>query len=323
MSNTRYMRKSVLLAGTEATYGTAVVVGATDMIVASNVEMTMNPSNKNRDVIYPWLGASEELVGDDYMTISFECELAPSGAAGTAPQWGKLLKGCGMSETVVATTSVEYKPISDTFSSLTLKFNIDGAFFQCTGSRGTFELTMGVGDIPKIKFTFTGLYDGTQGTYSLNPTSTLWKTPEIVTNRNTTGIKLACTYAAGVLTAGTAYDSRGLNSLNIGNSVAYQNMIGTGSEQVVISDRSSTGSVVMNLSAADELLFRTAIRANTTTSMGMEHGSAAGKKVVIYAPSVQRINPKVVNQDGMAMLGMDLRILPTSAGNDEFVIFCK
>ena len=64
----------------------------------------------------------------------------------------------------------------------------------------------------------------------------------------------------------------------------------------------------------------TAINANTPTSLGFTHGTQAGHKVLVFAPSVQRINPKVEDFNGTALLAMDLRLVPTSAGNDEICI---
>ncbi|MCK7495178.1 MAG: hypothetical protein MZW92_31855 [Comamonadaceae bacterium] len=44
------------------------------------------------------------------MQLTFDVEIKGSGAAGTAPELGVLLKGCGFGETVVAVTSVTYAP---------------------------------------------------------------------------------------------------------------------------------------------------------------------------------------------------------------------
>jgi hypothetical protein len=57
-------------------------------------------------------------------------------------------------------------------------------------------------------------------------------------------------------------------------------------------------------------------------SASLEHGTAAGKKALIWMPKMQLTNPTVVDVDGVAMTQFDMRIIP-SAGNDELLIICK
>lgn len=314
----RFMRNTAILAKSETTYGVdAVPVGATDALLISSASVDINPTNVSRDILRPFMGAAEQLVGTRSVQIAFDVEVSGSGAAGTAPAWGKLLLASGMSEVVTAANRVDYTPVSTAFGSLTIYYHLDGVLYKALGCRGTFELGMGIGDIPKFKFTFTGI-DGGVAT-ATNPTAVLtaWKAPLVITDPNTGDVKLGGTYAAGAITGGTGYPSRGL-SLNLANSVAYQPMLG--GESVLISNREATGSLTLDLLAAQEVSMRTDINANTLSSLSLEHGTAAGAKIIIFAPAVQRLSPKNMEQDGMAMLGMDLRLLPTATGNDELRI---
>ena len=56
-------------------------------------------------------------------------------------QYGKALKACGLAETVVANTSVTYDPVSASFSSVTIHYNIDGVRHKMTGCRGNVALS--------------------------------------------------------------------------------------------------------------------------------------------------------------------------------------
>jgi hypothetical protein len=146
--------------------------------------------------------------------------------------------------------------------------------------------------------------------------------PQVITNANTGDIKFGSAYSSGNITGGEPYASRGLN-FAIGNGVSYQSMLGSAeSDRVLITSRESTGSVTLDLDAATEELFRSDMRSNVTTSMSFEFGTVAGSKIAIFAPSVQRLNPKIEDQDGVAMTSMDLRFLPVN-GNDELRIICK
>lgn len=310
----RFTRNTAILAKVETTYGTdAVPTGAANALLISNASVQINSNNVARDIVRPYMGASEQLVGTRSVAMSFEVELAGSGAAGTAPAWGPLVRACGMSETVTASTRVDYTPVSAAFESLTIYYSVDGVLYKALGCRGTFELMANIGERPMLKFAFTGLDGG--ATAAANPTVTLtgWKTPLVVTDTNSGDVKLGGTYSAGVISGGTAYPSRGL-ALNIGASVVYQPLLG--GESVLISNRDATGNVTLDLTAAQEVTLRTSINANTLSSVSIEHGLTTGFKVLAFAPAAQLINPQIVDQDGVSMLSMGLRLTPAS-GNDE------
>ena len=149
-------------------------------------------------------------------------------------------------------------------------------------------------------------------------TLTGFKTPAVITDANTGDVTLGCTYTAATptLTGGTGYPSQGLE-LDIGNAVNYTPLLG--GETVDISQRSVTGSLALDLTAAQEVTFMTTVKANTTQAMGLMHGTSAGYKAMIFMPAVQIINPKKVDVNGKLMIGFDFRAVPSS-GNDELKI---
>lgn len=314
----RYIRKTVILAKLESTYGLAPTFSGADALLVSNVQLGYVSNNRNRDVIRPYLGASEELVGDDHMTLAFECEMAPSGVAGTASQWGLLLRACGMAEVVTASTRVEYTPVSEGFESLSFWYYLDGVRYRVTGARGNVELTANIGEAPRLRFSFTCRYDGAITEAKITPNYSGWTLPQVVTNYNTGDFNLGGTYSAGAVTLGGPYASRGF-TFNLGNGVVYQPMLGV--DRVLITDRQATGQVTLDLDQADEISFRAAVRENITRPISFLHGVGAGSKLIIHAPKVQFTNPTITDVDGVAMTQFDLRLLP-AMGNDEFRIVC-
>lgn len=73
--------------------------------------LTINPlkaNNVSRDLVRPFFGGSEQLVGTATVEVSFDVELAASGTAGTTPAWGPLLLGCAFAEAVTAGSRVDY-----------------------------------------------------------------------------------------------------------------------------------------------------------------------------------------------------------------------
>lgn len=315
----RYIRNTAVLAKIEATYGTDPTPSAgSNAILVSNVSITPLVSNNvSRDLIRGYMGGSEQLVGLSYVEAQFDVELQNGGTAGTAPAWGPLIRACGYAESLLTTPSrVEYVPISVTFESVTIWYYVDGVLHKLLGCRGTFEVKAGVGERPVLSFRFIGLDGGVSASAASALTLTGFKTPLVVTDTNTADLLLGCTYSAGVLSAGTAYPSRGLN-LTAGNDVAYSPTVG--GESVEITNRDVTGKLTLELTAAQQVTFMTTVKAVTLQSLGLTHGTTTSYKVMIYAPLVQLLNPKYAEVNGRAMTEFDLRLTPSS-GNDELKI---
>lgn len=316
----RLIRKTAILAKIEATYNTdPVPTGAANAILISNASFDLTYNNVSRDLIRAYLGGSEQLVGTRFVDIKFEVEIANSGTAGTAPAWGPLLRACGFAEASLTTpTRIEYTPISATFASITIYYHLDGVLRKATGCMGTAEMSMGEGERPLWKFSFSGIDAGRTATADPTVTLTAWKTPSVISDVNTGDITVGCTYSAGALSGGNVYPSRGL-MLSVGNTVSKKALLG--GQAVQISQREVTGSMQLDLTAAQEVSFLTDINANTVTGIGFTHSTGAGVGMVFHAPAVQRINPKDAEYEGDVHNAMDLRLVPSS-GNDELRVVC-
>ena len=314
---TRKVRNTAILAKIETTYGVdSTPTGLADALLISDASFNISYNNVDRANIRGFFGADAQLAGTRYVEMSFGVEISGSGAVGTAPAWGKLLRACAFAETVSAGSRVEYNPVSTALSSLTVYYYDDGVLHKALGCMGTVQLAMGEGERPMFNFTMTGL-DGGVATAS-NPTQTLtaWTTPLVISDVNTGDIKLGSTYSAGTISGGTTFPSRGL-SLDAGNQVARLSMLG--GQSVDITNRAVSGSVQLQLTAAEEVAAFDAVNANTLTSFSFEHGTAAGAKVLFHMPSVQRVNPQHADYEGRIQMSFDLRVLPVS-GNDELRI---
>lgn len=316
----RYIRNSALLARTETTYGTeAIPTGADHAMLISDVSVNpLNAQNVNRDLIRPYFGGSEQLVGVAFVELSFTVELAGSGTAATPPAWGTLLLGCGFAE--AATTFVAYTPASPADQdSLTMYYHDDGVLHKLLGARGTFQVGLTVGERPTLRFTFQGLYGGVSAVSNPTTTLTAWRTPLVVTDTNTLDLTLGGTYASGAVTGGTSYTSRGL-SIDVGNAVNFTPMLG--GEFVEITQREVTATTQLSLSAAQEVSLMTAVRANTVQAMSLQHGTVAGAIVGVHMAGAQLINPRKEDLNGRRLIGFDVRAVPV-AGNDDILIWSR
>lgn len=315
----RYIRNTAILAKVETTAGVdAVPTPAADAVLVSDLSITpLEAQSVDRALVRPFFGASEQLVATAYLKCSFTVELAGSGTAATAPQWGDLLLACATSEALLTSPSrVEYLPATTGLKTLTIYWYDDGVLHKLLASMGSVKLSAKVGDRPKLAFEFTGIDGGISTAVPGAPTLTAWKTPPTMTMANVVDIKLGCTYAIGALSAGTAYSSTGIE-LDFGNQVNFVPLLSN--ERVDITDRSISGHVDFDLTAAQEVAFMATVKANSTQSLGIQIGMAAGNKIILHAPAVQLINPTKQEVNGSRLIGYDLRVVPI-AGNDELRI---
>ena len=302
-------RKRLILAQTESVYGTDPSPGGTEAILVRDLNITPLQSDVvGRDLIRPYLGASEQLLANTRVECTFSVELAGSGTAGTAPRYGPALKACGLSETSVVGTSVTYAPVSSSFSSITIHYNIDGVLHKLTGARGTFSLSCAVGEIPTIDFTFTGIYNPPSDTAAPSVTYADQATPLIFKAGNTSGFSL--------LSYSTCLQSV---SMDIGNTIIYRELVNC-TKEVLLTDRSATGTVVIEApTIAAKDYFTAALTDGTLGSLTFDHGTTAGN--IVSFTSTGRVDigdPTYEDQDGIHMLSVPYTLVPSTSGNDEF-----
>ncbi len=316
----RLIRKTVILVKIETASGIdAVPTGAANAIQAMDMSITpLDAQNIDTNIITPWFGNSASLVGPASVKCSFSVLLAGAGAAAAAPAWGALMLACAHAETtgLTAPERVEYMPATDSLKTATIYWYDDGLLHKLLGCFGNVKLSAKSGEAPKLTFDFVGLDGGVLATTNATATLTGWKPPVGITKANVTDINLGGTYAAGAITGGVSYNSTGL-ALDWGNTVTFAPMLST--EQVLLSDRKVSGSMSVELSAAQEVTQMAAVKANTLTSVGFVIGTTPGNKIMLHLPSVQLTNPKKEDFNGMRLIGFDLRAIPV-AGNDEMRI---
>src|SRR5690348_13502456 len=131
-------RKYVVLAKIEVTQFTdPVPVASANAILCKNLTYTpLRVENEDRAIERPYYGNSEQIPVLEEAVVEFDVEMAGSGAAGTAPKWGPLIRACSFAETIVASTSVAYNPISSAQESITLYINRDGRRGKLLGAMG-------------------------------------------------------------------------------------------------------------------------------------------------------------------------------------------
>lgn len=99
-----FIRKALALAKLEGGgYGVDATPTGADALLLTDLKVTpMNAEQVKRGVLRSYLGNDESIPAGIHSMVEFECEFQGSGIAGTAPKWGRMVRACGMSETLTA-----------------------------------------------------------------------------------------------------------------------------------------------------------------------------------------------------------------------------
>lgn len=150
----------VLLAKIESAYGTDPTPTA-----GSNALLMRNfspvPFEKlrmhDRQAVRASLGTLRHIYGGSLGACRFDCEIKGSGAAGTPPEIGALLRACGLGETIVGSTSVTYAPVSTALESVTIyAFEFGRVRHILSGCRGNVSFMFRAGEPPMASFELIG-----------------------------------------------------------------------------------------------------------------------------------------------------------------------
>ncbi|TXN60897.1 phage tail tube protein [Methylobacterium sp. WL6] len=303
----RYFKKLGALAKTEAAYGVdAAPTGAANAIQLSDVSVTPLEGDKvSRDLMLPYFGDQGFVLAATYAKAEFSIEMAGAGAAGTAPAYAALLRACGLAEVVTAGVKVEYHPVSAAQEAASLYFNMDGVNHVLLGARGTLTMSIVPKQIPKFRFTMTGLLGPIADTAL--PTVDLSKYQK----------PLVCSKTDTVFSLhGLAAVMESLN-LDLGNTVVARMLVN--SESIEITDRKVSGTTVIEAVALAVKDWFTIARTSIVGALSVTHGIAAGNIVEVVGQAVQIGTPTYGNTDGITNTSLPLTLCPVT-GDDEIVI---
>lgn len=153
-------RRLELLIAKESTYGVLPTFdAATDALIAENVAVTLPGEVLDRRGPGVSLTPSRPQLARNHLAINWETEFKGSGTNDTPPNWSQALQACGFLETINASTSVVWNPISSAWSSASCQFFLDGIMYQGRGGRGNVQINAPVGQRAMLAFSFLFKYD--------------------------------------------------------------------------------------------------------------------------------------------------------------------
>lgn len=302
-------RKTAMLFKLESTYGTdPTPSGAANAVKVQNATYSpMEGQDLQMDYLLPYISADPSKPADLHSTLQFEVALVGSGAAGTAPAFGPILRALGLAETIVTDTSVTYNPVSDNHDSATVYFNKDGIRYKGVGGRGTGTLTLNASGLPILQVNMTFLY--VQPADATLPTTdySAWNEPVVVSDANSA---FTINGDPAVMRSFT---------FNLGNTV--EPIFEVGDEQIAIVDRAETFDLQIRAGALSDFNPYALAEAGTTVPMVFTHEKAtAGRIITLTQPRVQLMRPGAPTEaQGLVEWPLTAKPLPGS-GNDQFTL---
>lgn len=244
-------------------------------------------------------------------TVTFRVPMKGSGAAGTVNEVTKLLQACGLSETIVAVTSVTYDPESSNEINQTLTVDVyqDKLRKRTHGCMGNVKFVIAQNEVPVMEFTFIGLYNAASDTPLLTGISYGTVSPPNPVN-------LTCTWAS--------FTFRLVNfSLDVGNDVQMREDIcaPTGFIHAYIADRLP----VIEVDPEEELVATVdwveEMRLATTGPLLIVLGGTAGNIWTFNAPNAQIVDSTPGDRNLQQTKQLVLEALAnTDAGDDSISI---
>lgn len=281
----------------------------TNFIRCGNITTTPFDANVgDRQRAYPNFGANAKAVMAANMKQQFDVELAGAGAAGTAPAYGPLLRGCGLAETISAGVKVQYDPVSAAFEMVTIYSYEGGALHKLINARGDVGFYFNGAGIPYMRFSYVGTYSPVTEPGRPTVTETGFIDGIEVNKANTTFSLLG--YAAVLESL----------QLTLGNAVNFRDR--PNAAYVPITDRQGNGKVTIEAPAIGTKDYFAAARANTLGVLDITHGTVAGNIVEAKVNQCQVLNPSYTDLNGVRGLDAGL-VLARSGGDDDFSFIVK
>lgn len=307
-----YWKSKTLLVKPEDTYGAdSAPTGAANAILALNVRLTpMEGQDTERDLETAHFGANPTIPTGLYQRLTFDVEAVPSGAAGTAPAWGPLLRMCAVAEVIDPGVSVEYSPITAEPESGSIYFAVGETRHVMLGARGTATLKLNAQGVPVFSFTLTGLFTVPTKVPAVTPDFSAFQKPQVASKANTP------TFTIGAL----AFVMRNFE-LDLGNDVQTRLLVNQ--EAIRIVDKAEKITAQVEAVEIDVYNPYTIALTQAEQAIQLIHGTGAGRIMQLDIPAAQQMRPTGYDpQQNIAEWPLGFTPLPQD-GDDQWLLTLK
>lgn len=300
--------RTQIAAKQESVEGTAETLTNADAFLAfpsGEPDPKIEPYERNpfRETLSPL----PSVMGKRSGKLPFMCELVGSGTAGTAPFWGKLMKGCAFGETIVPATSVAYAPASTSIPSMTLAAYMDGVIHKLWGARGNVKLNLEVGKPGLLHFDFQGAdFLHSDGAMLSGVSCSLVVPPSF----------LGATFTID----GVAFFVDKVE-FDIANTLALRTdpNSSSGHKSCLITGRKGKITLDPEMVLASSKDIWTMWRNGSQVALSAVLGSVAGNIITIACPKFQIQDVKFGNRSGIRLNNLTA-VMALNSGDDEFTI---
>lgn len=312
----KFHDKRLLLFKVETTEGVdAAPVATADAILTRNMAAdAFDAETRIRQLDGHYFGARPSVIPSIRQPVSFEVEIAGRGTTVTAiPEWMKLNRVCGFDAgVVVGVTHVLQSPISASVPSATLWPYWDNLRKQVRGARGSFTMTFEDDEIPVFGYSMQGYLPPALVDENVpgSPTLTGFPTPLLCSTSNTT-------FTLGAFAA----PLRRL-TIDVGAQIEPRSLVGP-QDRAIFRNREITGEALIELPDLTAKNYFANQVDRSTQALQLVHGTVAGNIVQVDAARCELGPIQLSEEQGIVMATVPLRMLPTSAGNDEMTIQSK
>ncbi|OCP17375.1 MULTISPECIES: phage tail tube protein [unclassified Ensifer] len=303
----RRQSKLAVLNKIESVYGDDALPTPAEALLMTDVSITpIEAEEVSRGLVLPYMGNQGVVLAGEHVSVEGSLEVAGSGVKGTPPKIGSALRVSGFAETVTVGQKVDYTIVEDDQESSSLHFIHDKVRHIGLGGRSNLSINLTPKQVPKFQWSYMGLL-GTIADDAAMPAVTQagWVTPVVVSKANTTMSLHGWSAVAESI------------SINLGNRLTPRFLIGD--EKVLISDRSVTGTVVVEARALQEIDWFDRARKRTRGPLSILVGTVEGNIVEITAPAVEIGRPTQGQTDGILNYSLPLSFVPV-IGRDEIKI---
>lgn len=301
--------REVITVKAEATYNVDPIPVGGDAVLAEKVAFSYaNTRIITRTPIKQTLGSNAPIYAGSLGQLVIEAEVKGSGTAGAVPELDALYQACSLFGTVVALTSVTYKPVSTGQKSCTIYYYQDGRLRKLTGCRGSVQFKLAVGDKPMAVFTMVGHM----------PTASVTDVPIVSATYDATvpvpiiGVAFSCDSFAHVITS---------LSIDLGNATSAVAAMGAidGYGEVRVTKRDVKGSFdpESNLAGVYNLDSKFKSSAAYALTSGVI-GAAAGNRMAFTLPAVVYSGVSEGDREGVRSDEISFMASDTVANDDDF-----
>lgn len=311
-ANEMYTLRKQLRVKVEATEGSDPTPADSDAIAVEDISITpeveMHPRNRHGVSASGWT----QVAGKRAWRITCRVPFKGSGTKDTAPEWGVLLKACGMKETVSAGVSVAYTPLTveATNQSVTIQVLEAGLSKVATGCRGNCRWVLTAGGISYMEFDMLGAY--------VAPTDVSLGTPTYHTT-----VPPALLSSSWSVHADADQYVGGTAEINLNNAYVLREDVNTASgyKSCRITNRGVTYSYTPEQELVASFDWWAKAVASTEAAITFNIGGTTGNQFAFSMPKAQFEAPPIGDRDGITVLEVSgFANRSAAAGEDELSI---